>query len=316
MYSPTTRLLTVLELLQAQGSISGPALAEKLSVDSRSVRRYITMLRDLGIPVESEPGRYGAYYLRPGFRLPPLMFTNPEMLAIILGLVAVRHLGLSGALGVESVTAKIERVLPEDLRERVRAVQGVLSLDIQSQNLTASETMIALLTAAAYQHTQVWIEYQVAGKETTQRIVDVYGLVFHAGCWYAVGYCHLRGDLRIFRIDRMKQVKPLETTFTPPEHFDPLQYLWESIATIPNIWSIEVLLMTTLDDAQRRVRRNVALLEAVEGGVMLRCFAGDLDWMARFLVGLRCPLRVLNPPELRDELHRLATFITEIAADE
>jgi predicted DNA-binding transcriptional regulator YafY len=77
------------------------------------------MLRDLGIPVESDPGRYGTYYLRPGFRLPPLLFTNTEMLAIILGLIAARHLGLSGALGVESATAKIERVLPEELRERV-----------------------------------------------------------------------------------------------------------------------------------------------------------------------------------------------------
>src|SRR5436190_1508228 len=160
MYSPTTRLLTVLEVLQSKSAVSGPELAKKLEVKVRSVRRYITMLRDLGIPVESEPGRYGAYYLRPGFRLPPMMFTEPEMLAIILGLVAVRHLGLAGALGVESVTAKIERVLPEELRERVRAVQTVLSLDIRMESLTASEELIAQFTAAAYQRNQLWIAYQ------------------------------------------------------------------------------------------------------------------------------------------------------------
>lgn len=315
MYSPTTRLLTVLELLQAQGTVSGPALAQRLEVDIRSVRRYITMLRDLGIPIESEPGRYGAYYLRPGFRLPPLMFTNPEMLAIILGLVAVRHLGLSNALGVESVTAKIERVLPEDLRERARAVQGVLSLDIQQANPSTAETMIATFSAAAYQHNQVFVEYQGLGKENSQRVLDVYGLVFHAGCWYAVGYCHLRQDLRTFRLDRVKQVKPLEMIFTPPENFNPLQYLLNSIASIPNIWPIEALLMTTLEVVQSRVPRDMALLEAVEDGVMLRCYAGDLDWMARFLVGLRCPLKVLHPPELRDELRRLAAFVAEIAED-
>jgi predicted DNA-binding transcriptional regulator YafY len=315
MYSPTTRLLTVLELLQSQRSITGPALAEKLEVGIRSVRRYITMLRDLGIPVESEPGRYGAYYLRPGFRLPPMMFTDPEMLAIILGLVAVRHLGLSGALGVESVTAKIERVLPEELRERVRAVQGVLSLDLKTQNLMTSEDMIAKFTTAAYQHNQLWITYRGSNKESTGRIIDVYGLVYHLGFWYAVGYCHLRHDLRNFRLDRVEQAKVLETTFASPEGFNALQYLWDSIANVPNIWRIEVLLLTTWEDARTRVPPDAAVLQQVKEGVMLRCYTGGLGWMARFLVGLDCSLKVLNPPELRTELRQLAESIVEMAAD-
>src|SRR5690349_11690155 len=108
MYSPTTRLLTILEILQSRNEVSGPELAATLEVDVRSVRRYVTMLRDMGIPVESDPGRYGTYYLRPGFRLPPLMFNGGEILAIILGLMAVRHVGMSGGLAVESAIAKIE----------------------------------------------------------------------------------------------------------------------------------------------------------------------------------------------------------------
>ncbi len=315
MYSPTTRLLAALELLQSRRSITGPMLAEKLQVEVRSVRRYITMLRDLGIPVESEPGRYGAYYLRPGFRLPPMMFTDPEMQAIILGLVAVRHLGLSGALGVESVTAKIERVLPEELRERVRAVQGVLSLDMEPQALTASEEMIARFTAAAYQHNQLWIEYQGSNNETTERVLDVYGLVYHLGYWYAVGYCHLRRDLRNFRLDRVKQARTLETTFVPPEGFNPLQHLWDSIANVPNIWHVEVLLLTTWEDARSRVPPDAAILEQVNDGVMFHTHTGGLDWMARFLVSLGCPLKVLNPPELRVELRRLAESIFDMATD-
>lgn len=315
MYSPTIRLLTVLELLQSQRSITGPALAQKLEVGIRSVRRYITMLRDLGIPVESEPGRYGAYYLRPGFRLPPMMFTDPEMQAIILGLVAARHLGLSGALGVESVTAKIERVLPEELRERIRAIQGVLSLDIKAHNLTASEEMIARFTAAAYQHNQLWIEYQGSNKDTTERTVDVYGLVYHLGYWYAVGYCHLRHDLRNFRLDRVLQARILESTFVPPERFNALQYLWDSIATAPNIWHVQVLLLTTWEDARTRVPPDAAVLEQVNEGVMLRTHTGGLPWMARFLVSLECPLKVLNPPELRVELRKLAQSILEMSTD-
>jgi predicted DNA-binding transcriptional regulator YafY len=297
MYSPTTRLLTVLELLQSHANVTGPQLSEKLEVDVRSVRRYITMLRDLGIPVESEPGRYGAYYLRPGFRLPPLMFTNTEMLAIILGLVAVRHLGLAGALGVESATAKIERVLPEELRERVRAVQGVLTLDIRHPKQPISEEMIARFSLAAYQHNQVWLEYQGYASEKTERVIDIYGLVYHSGFWYAVAHCHLRQALRCFRLDRVKQAKALDTTFEPPSDFDPLAYLLETIARMPYTWRVEVLLRTSLEAARARVSPDIGVLEEIEGGVMLHCYAEGLDWMARFLVSLQCPLVVYHPPD-------------------
>ncbi len=312
MYSPTTRLLTVLELLQSKAGVSGPELAEKLEVDVRSVRRYITMLRDMGIPVDSEPGRYGTYYLRPGFRLPPLMFTGGEILAIILGLMAVRHLGLSGALSVESAAAKIERVLPEGLRERARAVQGVLTLNLPVSQ-SSTEDMIARFSLAAYQHNQVWIEYQGHRADKTERVVDVYGLVFHTVYWYAIGYCHLREDLRIFRLDRVQQIKLLDTTFQPPPDFDALGYLLTNIASMPGAWTVEVLLKTSLEDAKMRVSRDTGLLEEVEGGVLLRMWAEGLDWAARFLVRLGCPLSVIGPPELRDELRRLAESILELA---
>src|SRR5687767_9627859 len=97
MYFPATRVLTVLELLQARGRMSGPELAARLEVDTRTVRRYITMLQDLGIPVEAERGRYGTYRLRPGFKLPPLLFTDDEALALTLGLLLARRLELAMA---------------------------------------------------------------------------------------------------------------------------------------------------------------------------------------------------------------------------
>jgi predicted DNA-binding transcriptional regulator YafY len=313
MYSPTTRLLTALEVLQSNGRVTGPNLAEKLEVDVRSVRRYITMLRDLGIPVESEAGRYGAYYLRPGFRLPPLMFNNAEMPAIIIGLLTVRQMGLSGTLGVESAIAKIERILPSELQEQVHALQRVLSLDIKPHDLKASEGLITTFSTAAYQHTQVELIYQAARSGTTTRHVDVYGLVYHLGNWYAVGYCHLRHDLRVFRLDRVKGVSLCETSFDPPTDFDPLEHVWKTIATIPSKWQIEVLLLTTLEDAQFRVPMNVGVLEPVDGGILMRCNAAELGWMARYLVELGCPLRVIHPTELRVELRQLAASILAMA---
>jgi predicted DNA-binding transcriptional regulator YafY len=312
MYSPTTRLLTVLELLQSNARITGPELAARLEVPVRSVRRYITMLRDIGIPVDSDPGRYGAYYLRRGFRLPPIMFTNAEILAIILGLMAVRRLGMTGTPGVESAAAKIERVLPDELRARTRAIQGVMTLNIPAYE-TSSAELVAHFSMAAYQNHQLWIQYGARESDISERTIDVYGLVYHVGYWYAAAYCHLRNDLRTFRLDRVVAARVLDTTFPSPENFDALDYLMHAIATLPGTWTVEVLLKLSLESARDRVPGDVGIIEPHPDGAFLRSYANSLEWMARFLVSLNCPLVVLQPPELRTALSDLAHSILKMA---
>ena len=217
MYHPTTRVLTVLELLQAHRQMSGPRLAERLEVDVRSVRRYIMMLQDLGIPIESDRGRYGTYRLLRGYKLPPLMFTEDEALALTLGLLSARRLGMAiAAPAVEGALAKIDRVLPEALRERVQAVQETLvltSISPERSRLAPDSSVVLTLSTATQQEKRVWMRYQSGQAAETERAVDPYGLIFHAGLWYTVGYCHLRQDLRMFRLDRVLQTKLLEDAF-------------------------------------------------------------------------------------------------------
>src|SRR5215216_4161061 len=188
MYSPTTRLLTILERLQSRKSVSGPELAAELEVDIRSVRRYISSLRDLGIPIDGEPGRAGTYRLRPGYRLPPVMFTNTEMIAVMLGLVAVRNLGIAEACGAEDAIQKIERVLPDSLRTQAKAIQSALTFNVRSARTRVPDQVLADASLAAYQQRQLWMDYQAQLKPPSQRTVDIYGVTFHGGSWYAVGY--------------------------------------------------------------------------------------------------------------------------------
>src|SRR6266705_3300158 len=296
MYHPTTRVLTVLELLQSHQRFSGPELAKRLEVNVRTVRHYIMMLQDMGIPIESERGRYGAYRLRPGFKLPPLMFTEDEALALTLGLLTARRLGLTvAAPAVEGTLAKVERVLPTTLRERVQAVLGTLCM-------------------AAQQSRQVKLHYRSWRSEETERVVDPYGLVYLGGRWFAVGYCHLRAGLRTFRRDRLLQAEMRSDRFVRPPGFDSLEYVTHALANVPGTWFVEVLLETTLEDARSVVPRALAILEQVNGGVMLRCYFENLRWMARHLVGLGCSFVVYQPPELREALLHLAEEIKEMAA--
>jgi predicted DNA-binding transcriptional regulator YafY len=315
MYFPATRVLTILEMLQARRRLSGPELAARLEVNTRTVRRYITMLQDLGFPIEAERGRHGYYRLRPGFQLPPLMFTEEEALGLTLGLLAVRRLGLTVAPpAVEGALAKIERILPPALLERVRAIQETLSLTFPPVSTTPkSETLLTLCTAAQ-QERRVYLRYADWRGEESEREVDIYGLVYRGGYWYSTGYCHLRQDLRVFRLDRITFVEMRDEIFTRPLDFDCVEYVMRSLATTPATWPVEILLETTLAKAQQMISPAVAILEETSQGVMMRCSVGHLHWLAAdYLIHLDCPVIVLQPPELREELHRLAVRIEEMA---
>ncbi|QBD81487.1 YafY family transcriptional regulator [Ktedonosporobacter rubrisoli] len=310
MYFPTTRVLTVLELLQSHQRLSGPELAERLEVNTRTIRRYVTMLQDLGIPVEAERGRYGSYRLRPGFKLPPLMFNDEEALALTLGLLAARRLGLATAApAVEGAIAKIERVLPLTLKEQVRAIQETLVFDVRPAQARPRSGIVSLFSTASAQYRQVLLCYQPWQSEVSERIVDPYGLVYRSGFWYTAGYCHLRQDLRTFRLDRVVHAEMLEDTFTPQPEFDCLSFVQQSIARTPSTWLVEVLLETTLENAQSMIPPSLAVLEQEGEKVKFYCYVDNVDWMARVLIRLSCPFIVRQPEELRDALRRLAAQI-------
>ena len=314
MYNPTTRLLTILELLQVHPSLSGAQLARRLEVEPRSVRRYITMLQDMGMPIEATHGPGGGYRLRPGFKLPPLMFTEDEALALTLGLLAARRLGLAmAAPAVEGALAKVERVMPAALRARVHAVQETLVIDSSALYDAPAGATLLTFSIAAQQRRRVSMRYRAWSDRETDRDLDPYGVVFYDGRWFAAGYCHLRGGLRMFRLDRVLRAELRDERFTRPDDFDSLAYVVHSLATAPGTWSVEVRLLTTLDEARQHVPASMATLEPTPDGVVLRCHVQNLDWIARFLVGLGWPMVVCRPPELRQALLKLAAEIRAIA---
>lgn len=309
MYHPTTRLLTVLELLQTHGQMSGTELAKRLEVEVRTIRRYVLMLQEMGIPIEAEMGRYGGYALRSGFKLPPMMFTNDEAFALILGLLAARQMGLA-AVAIEGTLAKLYRVLPESLRDSVRAVEETLTLDVSMQQVR--QPMLVLFSQGIHARKQVHITYQ-KGEAGSQRTVDPYGLVVHDSMTYLVGYCHLREGIRIFRLDRIDDARLLSSPFTPPSDFDPLNYLIDSFAAMPDRWMVEVILDTTLEQALRVIPRGMGVLIAEPAGVLLRTGSNDIDWLARYLVGTGFPMTIIQPPELRTAFERLAASLLDTA---
>jgi predicted DNA-binding transcriptional regulator YafY len=144
-------------------------------------------------------------------------------------------------------------------------------------------------------------------------VFDPHGVVYHAGIWYTIGYCHLRQGQRLFRLDRIQQVEVTSERFSPPVNFDALAAVQRALASVPRVWQIEVWLETTLEEVQRQTRFPKAMFEEVDKGVILRGDVEDLPWMARLLAGLGIPFIVHRPLELRDVLGQYARTLMRYA---
>jgi predicted DNA-binding transcriptional regulator YafY len=273
------------------------------------------MLQDLGIPIEAERGRNGAYILSAGFKLPPMMFTNEEALALTVGLISARRLNLADTdRAVESALAKLERVMPLELKSRMRALTETITLDSNRASSTPpNEAILSTMSSAAQLQQRVHIHYHPDQGEDTQRDFDPYGLTYYLHKWYAVGYCQLRHDLRSFRLDRITHISAIDAHFKRPEGFDPLAHMMQAIATLPRKFAFELLLKTDINTAQREVFDVLGILEIEKDGIIMRGSVEDLDWLARQISIFSFDFVVREPAELREELKKHSVKLASLS---
>jgi predicted DNA-binding transcriptional regulator YafY len=314
--TPTARLLELLELLQAQPLLTGREISDRLEIDPRTVRRYVEALQRLGIPVEGQRGVGGGYRIRPGYRLPPLMLTDDEAVAVALGVQAAGRLGLSGsAEAAEGALVKIHRVLPDGLRRRVEALEATLDFTSRARrSAPVRGDTVLLLADVIRRRRRVRGTYRAFSGDETRRELSPHGLVVHSGRWYLAAYDHLRDDLRTFRVDRMRRLRAIsEAAVDAPEGFDAVAYVSTSLARVPWRWEVEVLLELSVGEAARRVPATLAELIDEDGATVLRMRVGSLDWMATILAGLGCGFEIRRPDELRTSVRELAERLARSA---
>ena len=299
MYDPIMRVLTVLEILQARERVSGAELAERLEVSIRTVQRYIGRLQDLCIPVESVRGVGGFYRLKPGFRLPPLMFTDEEAFALALGLRALRHLGLAAfAPATEGATAKLGRVLPEPLRDSVQTVDEVVALEPGPWVITTSAESLIRVSAAIRERRRLKFDYESYAGSCSHRQIEPYGVVHMDGRWYVAGRCLLRQAMRTFRLDRISNVDLCADTFKRPAGFDVKAYLHQAMPFVQSAFKIEVWLELPFSEAHSHFALHRVAMQEENAGTTLRCGRDNLHAFAAMLLTLGCRIVVRAPAEL------------------
>ena len=319
MARPTARVLSLLELLQSGGVRTVAELADRLGVDERTVRRYVNHLLDLDVPVESVRGRYGGYRLAPGYRMPPLMLSDDEALAVLLGLVAGRRTGLVTTTGTASETAaaKIRRVLPGRLARRLDAVLSSLAFTTAPGQAPAPDAGVLLSIADAVRHRRpVSIRYTAGDGRRSERTLHPYGLVAHAGRWYVTGADPGIGEDRTFRLDRIADARALPGSFEPPTGLDPAEHILSGLARAPYRHAVTLQIQATVEQIRARLPASVAIVERLVPAdevdpdaapwyrVELR--AERLDWVPPLLASLDRPFLVERPDELRELIVALA----------
>jgi predicted DNA-binding transcriptional regulator YafY len=298
-----SRLLEFLEMLQNRPFVTGAELARDHGVDVRTVRRYVAAVQELGFPVEGERGPAGGYRLKPGYKLPPLMFTEDEATAVVLGLASAERLGVPTS---DEALAKINRVLPARLRSRTESLEEV-AFTAPAGVAPAGETVLKLAEAARRRR-RVTARYTSHSGAETDRELSPYGVVVHQGRWYLAAYDHGREDLRTFRVDRMRDVELGGAGRERPVGFDAERHVIRSFARVP--WTHEVVV-----DLERVVDVPLAMIaRRGDGGGRLTMRVESLDYMARVLANLDCEFTIVRPDELRDAVKRLSALLDRAAA--
>ena len=229
MESPTARALRTLELLQARPGTTADQLAEHLGVTERAARRYVGILREAGIPVESTRGPYGGYRLGRGTRLPPVVFTEEQALGLVMAVLDGQPAAIDADDLVGAALSKVIRALPESIGRQAAALRAYASAAPHPQSTRPDPATVSTLIAAVAERQCVEITYRSESGDQWDTQVDPWAVVVRYGRWYLLCHSHRAAAIRTYRVDRVHAVRKMAQAFAPPQDLDPVAALEQNL---------------------------------------------------------------------------------------
>ena len=303
MPQTTERVLRLLGLLQQRPVWTGPELAERLGVTTRSIRRDVERLRALGYLVQATQGIGGGYQLGRGRGLPPLLLDDTEAVAVAVALRMAAGGTVSGASEAALRTlAKLDQVMPPRLRSEVRAIHAATQT-LESGQPTVDGEALLRLARAVRDTVRVRFDYESRDGTRSARHVEPVGLVATGRRWYLMAYDVDRDDWRTFRLDRMTEVTPTTWRFAEREHEDPAAYVQRAVASAAYRFQARVVVHAPLKEVAERTSVRSVVLTAIDGDrTLLEAGAETLSGLAFHLALLGWEFEVEQPAELRTAL--------------
>lgn len=297
--SPTARALLALELIQGAPGITASRLADKLGVTERAARRYVGILREAGLPIESVRGPYGGYRVGRGVRLPPLMFSAAEVLGLVMAVLDGHHPAADAADPVGSGLGKLLRALPEPIARQAEAVRRTTAPAPDRAAARPSPEIATTLVQACADRVQVHLGYRSEAGSEWSADVDPWAVVVRHGRWYLLCWSHGSAAQRAYRIDRVTDVAVLTSTFEPPADLDAVAELEAHLA---QGWEFdtEVVIEGPLDKVRPCVPPMLGTLAAIDDETTrLTGSTSNPWWYAEQLAKLPVPFRIVRCVELQ-----------------
>lgn len=314
--SPIARALQLLELLQSAEIRSVPELAERLSVDERTVRRSVQRLVDMEVPIESVRGRYGGYRLAAGRRVSPVMLSDEEAVAVFLGLSEAQSSSDSPDIAAQIALAKIRRSLPAASVDRLEAVMRAAALSPSRHDVPDAGVLLTVSDAVRARRA-LELRYRDAEDTPSRRTVHPFDLLVHDGRWYLDAFDVERAEERTFRIDRIRSARTLPGVISTPVSRADRPRLVDRFAGADYRWHVRLRIQATVPQIRARFPESVAVVEAMDdapGWHRVSIRAKRLDWLPAVIAGLGDHVVIVDEPEdLRALLHATATRLLRIA---
>lgn len=210
---PADRLFQIVLLLGRGRVVTARMLAERLEVSERTIYRDIQDLAASGVPIEGEAGV--GYVLRRGYQIPPLMFNEEELQALVFGADVARSWGdAQMAQAADSILAKVDAVLPEKLRPALDSHRLVVPDTTMNEQTTQ---MLGAVRDGINRRVRIFLDYRDAAEQGTERIVWPLTLLYWGRTWTLGAWCELRQGFRSFRIDRISTLNVLNSSFPDEE---------------------------------------------------------------------------------------------------
>ena len=303
MTKPANRLFTLIMLLQRQPNQKAADLAEQLDVSVRTVHRYFSMLEEMGIPLYSERGPQGGFSLVRGYKMPPLIFTPEEAVAIYLGASLVKEMwGKLYQESAHSAMAKLDNLLPEEQIQEINwARRSFAATGMHRSNLEILAPHLQKIRHAIRERLRIKMHYQSShSPHPTEREVEPYALIYRWGWWYLAALCHLRKEVRSFRVDRIQHLELTDQAFKIPIDFDIQNYLDMNWQATPQIEARMRFIpdMAHIAEYQKSYWDSSKVLP--DGSVEVVFSAPNLEWAASNVLAYGPSVIVESPPELRD----------------
>lgn len=314
--SPTARALQTLEILQFRPGTTADEIAGRLGVTDRAARRYVAILREAGIPVESARGRHGGYRLGRGTRLPPVVFSQDEALGLVMAVLEGHPAATDAGELAGSALAKVIRALPESIGRQAAAVREYAAAAPDRRATRPDPAVTSALVVATASRTRVSLRYRSASGREWEAEVDPWAVVVRHGRWYLLCHSHHAGAVRSYRVDRVTAVGQTQHSFAPPDGLDPVAALERNLG---EGWAFpaRVVFEAPYPEVAPWIRAPMGHLEPHPSGCVLTgSTSNPVMYAQEWLAALPFDFRVEAGDELRAAVAALASRCAAAVADQ